>query len=308
MQRGTAIHDALDAFLAATAAALAARRGADLRPRDRRGPGARPRRGPRCARSGPRGSRARRRWFLATEVQRRAPRGAVRARGQGRAAARRRAACRSASPPRPTASTGDAAGGYAIYDYKSGDVPSAPEAAAFHLQLPLEAAIAEAGGFEDLPPGRATHLELIGVGARKTLALDPDPSRDSGTASRRLIAAYQDPAQGFVARLRPQQLSLRQRLRPPLAVRRMGRRRRPRARRTWRERRAGRADRGGPAEGVELGRRQRRLGQDPGADRPGGAAAARPEPSRRRSCASPTPRPPRPRCRPGSSAPSGPGR
>ncbi len=97
-------------------------------------------------------------------------------------------------------------GGYAIYDYKSGGVPTAPEAAAFHLQLPLEAAIAAAGGFDGLPAGRAVHLELIGVGARKTLALDPDPS---ATWARLvgLIAAYQDPAQGFVARLRPQKLT-----------------------------------------------------------------------------------------------------
>ena len=59
---------------------------------------------------------------------------------------------------------------------------------------------------------------------------------------------------------------------------------------------------------LELGLRQRRLGQDPGADRPGRAAAARRHRAAAASSASPTPRPPPPRCRTACSAPSAPGR
>jgi RecB family exonuclease len=100
----------------------------------------------------------------------------------------------------------DPAGRYAIYDYKSGGLPSAREAARFHLQLPLEAAIAEAGGFAGLPPGPAFHLELLGVGARRSLALAVEPATVWARLAG-LIAAYQDPAEGFVARLRPQKLT-----------------------------------------------------------------------------------------------------
>lgn len=96
-------------------------------------------------------------------------------------------------------------GRYAIYDYKSGAIPSDKYARAFHLQLPLEAAIAEAGGFEGLPAGTAFHLELIGLGARKTLPIDARPEAIAAiwTRLRGLIAFYQTPANGFAARLRP---------------------------------------------------------------------------------------------------------
>jgi ATP-dependent helicase/nuclease subunit B len=98
------------------------------------------------------------------------------------------------------------AGAYAIYDYKSGGVPSARQAAEFHLQLPLEAAIAEAGGFAPLPPGPTAHLELIGIGARKTLTLQPDVA-ETLARLRVFIGAYQDARLGYVARLRPSRLA-----------------------------------------------------------------------------------------------------
>ncbi len=101
-------------------------------------------------------------------------------------------------------------GGYAIYDYKSGSGPSAAEARAFHLQLPLEAAIAAAGGFEGLGPGPALHLELLKFGKQgETLALPADPAAIAATWARftALIAHYLDPANGFPARLRPQRLT-----------------------------------------------------------------------------------------------------
>jgi ATP-dependent helicase/nuclease subunit B len=99
-------------------------------------------------------------------------------------------------------------GGYAIYDYKSGSVPSEKEVRAFHLQLPLEAAIAAAGGFKDLSPKQAIHLELIGLNARATREIPSDAGEIATTWARlrELIAAYQDPATGYTARLRPQRL------------------------------------------------------------------------------------------------------
>jgi ATP-dependent helicase/nuclease subunit B len=100
-------------------------------------------------------------------------------------------------------------GGFAIYDYKSSRVPSAAEADAFHLQLPLEAAIIAAGGFEKVPAGRAGHLELIGIFGQKTRQLDAAPETVALTWERlrRLVEFYQDPTSGFAARLRPQRLT-----------------------------------------------------------------------------------------------------
>ncbi len=100
-------------------------------------------------------------------------------------------------------------GGYAIYDYKSGNNPSRSEAEQFHLQLPLEAAIAAAGGFEGLDPGRAVHLELLKLGNREAISIPADPASLAAFLDRfrALVRHYQHPANGFVARLRPGRLS-----------------------------------------------------------------------------------------------------
>ncbi|WP_297970142.1 double-strand break repair protein AddB, partial [uncultured Amaricoccus sp.] len=143
-------------------------------------------------------------WFLAGEADRRA---------RGTPLAREVAGRREvAGLPRPFAVTARAdridavAGGLAIYDYKSGSSPTAREAAAFHLQLHLEAAIAEAGGFETVPAAPARHLELLKLGkSGETLPLDPDPEK--WAKFRALIAHYLDEANGFPARLRPQKLT-----------------------------------------------------------------------------------------------------
>jgi ATP-dependent helicase/nuclease subunit B len=96
--------------------------------------------------------------------------------------------------------------GYAIYDYKSGSGPSKKEAAAFHLQLPLEAGIAARGGFEGLPAGPVARMALVKIGGREVLEIERDPV-EVWDRLRGMIARYQDPATGFVARLRPQWLS-----------------------------------------------------------------------------------------------------
>lgn len=204
LARGSAIHAALDAFLAATADALPP----DPRPaflaaieaelaRAAPWPAVRAFWTARLGRVAD--------WFLAGEAQRRA-----RAMPAAREVSGRRALTGTPLPFAVTAKADridrDPAGGYAIYDYKSGGVPSAREAAAFHLQLPLEAAIAAAGGFDGLPPGPAFHLELIGLGARKSLTAVPDPA-ESWDRLRSLIATWQDPRTGYAARLRPQRLA-----------------------------------------------------------------------------------------------------
>jgi ATP-dependent helicase/nuclease subunit B len=97
--------------------------------------------------------------------------------------------------------------GFAIYDYKSGGVPSAKEAEAFHLQLPLEAAILEAGGFDGLPAGATHRMELIGLNTRKTLVLDPGRVPEVLARLCDLVSVYQSTATGYTARLRPQKLT-----------------------------------------------------------------------------------------------------
>lgn len=148
------------------------------------------------------------RWFLDGEAARR-----VRARPAVREVRGRREVTGLALPFAITARadridvTDD--GRVAIYDYKSGGIPSDREAAAFHLQLPLEAAIAASGGFEGLAPAAAAHLELLGLTSRKSLLLDTDAEALARTWDRftRLVARYQDPRTPFVARLRPQKIS-----------------------------------------------------------------------------------------------------
>lgn len=55
-------------------------------------------------------------------------------------------------------------GSYGIIDFKTGGVPSPGEMAAFEApQLPLEAALAQWGGFDGLPPGPASALTYIKI-------------------------------------------------------------------------------------------------------------------------------------------------
>jgi ATP-dependent helicase/nuclease subunit B len=206
LTRGSAIHTALDAFVTATVAGLPEDADAVFRAEVRKAlaeaapwPAVNAIWEARLGRSAS--------WFLDSEAVRRA-----RACPAAREVRGRREV---AGLPLPFAVTAKADrldraadGTYAIYDYKSGTAPSASEAAANHLQLPLEALIAEAGGFEGLAAGRAAHLELIGINGRSGLPLDAEPAALAAfwERFRELIRHYQDPATGFVARLRPQRL------------------------------------------------------------------------------------------------------
>jgi ATP-dependent helicase/nuclease subunit B len=207
LTRGNAIHAALDRFLAATEAGLPA----DAEPlfaatvRDALAeaapwPSVNAIWSARLARAA--------RWFLDGEAERRA---------RGAPAAREVKGRRDVGGlKQPFAVTARAdridrlPGGFAIYDYKSGSNPSAAEARAFYLQLPLEAAILAASGFEGLEAGPALHLELLKFGKQgETLPLDADPATLSTTWARlrALLAHYLDEANGFPARLRPQRLT-----------------------------------------------------------------------------------------------------
>ena len=100
-------------------------------------------------------------------------------------------------------------GSFAIYDYKSGGLPSKRQAKEFAVQLPLEGAIAQAGGFEGIAKGKISHLELIGLGAGgKELSLDfSDEEIDEiwGQLGD-LMQAFGSEKLGFTAHLRPERI------------------------------------------------------------------------------------------------------
>ena len=238
-------------------------------------------------------------WFLHGETERRA-RGRPLAREvRGRRAmeglARPFAVKARRGPDRPDA-------GRRLRDLRLqvGQLPSAAEAKAFHLQLPLEGAIAEAGGFDGLAAGRAGHLELIGVLGCEIRAIDPAEIATTWDAAPYAGRLLPGPGQRLHGAAAAAAADLRGRLRPPVAQGRVGGRG-SRTRGARHDRRGRGADPRGAAGRVELGGGQCRLGQDPGADRPGGAAAARRHRPARRCSASPTPRRPRRRCRRGCS-------
>lgn len=205
LARGSALHGVLEEFLAATEDGLEAApeafraAGRKVLEADAPWPAVRAIWSARLARIAE--------WFLDGEAERRR-----RAAPFAREIRGRRAVSGLAKPFAVTAKADridrSAHGSYLIYDYKSGNVPSDKEARAFHLQLPLEAAIASDGGFESLAPGQTDRLELIGLGAEKTLAMDSDPESVTRTWERLrdLIGFYQSGDTGFIARLRPQRL------------------------------------------------------------------------------------------------------
>lgn len=100
-------------------------------------------------------------------------------------------------------------GTLAIYDYKTGALPTKKQRDFFQKQLPLEAAIAEAGGFEGVPAAPVTWLEFIGLSPE---GLKPTPPKDGWDVAPReiaqaweefgqLIAAWSEPDRGFAARM-----------------------------------------------------------------------------------------------------------
>ncbi|MFD1342634.1 double-strand break repair protein AddB, partial [Litorisediminicola beolgyonensis] len=109
----------------------------------------------------------------------------------------------------------DDGGNALIYDYKTGRPPTPKEQRHFDKQLLLEAALAERGGFDDLGPMSVRRAAYIGLGAEggeveAPLRTDPaepfDPEKPRLTPAEiwaefeELMRRYFDPGQGFTAR------------------------------------------------------------------------------------------------------------
>jgi len=96
-------------------------------------------------------------------------------------------------------------GSVVIYDYKSGSVPSDAQVREFDKQLPLEGAIAQAGGFAELPPLTVSGLEYIGLGSgakTSSVKMDDDLINQTWEELGKLIAAYRNGKVGYTARAR----------------------------------------------------------------------------------------------------------
>jgi ATP-dependent helicase/nuclease subunit B len=109
----------------------------------------------------------------------------------------------------------DGAGRLIVLDYKTGAPPTGPQVATgFAPQLPLEALIAEAGGFEGVAAGEVAELVYVGLGARAgfLMAAPNDKAipdlraflRDTRADFAKLIAAYADPRTPYLSRPRLQ--------------------------------------------------------------------------------------------------------
>lgn len=90
-----------------------------------------------------------------------------------------------------------------IYDYKTGSPPSADVQKHFDKQLLLEAAVAEAGGFDGIDPGEVADAIYIGLGTggeTRPAPLEDSPPAQVWTEFEGLIAKYMQADQGFTAR------------------------------------------------------------------------------------------------------------
>ena len=138
------------------------------------------------------------RWFAATEPERRDRRRAHPDRGP---AARSISAPASPSPRAPTASTSPRTARSVIYDYKTGKPPVQKHVDELYApQLPLEAAIAAAGGFADLGkrPSAGSSISApraATTAAKRAMRQRPRrrPCREALAKLTRLIARYADP-------------------------------------------------------------------------------------------------------------------
>ncbi|MEM6465029.1 MAG: double-strand break repair protein AddB, partial [Pseudomonadota bacterium] len=94
-------------------------------------------------------------------------------------------------------------GQIALYDYKSGDPPGPKALAESHIQILLEAGIALAGGFQDVPPAHTGRAEIIGLKADGKTRKVPLDLEGDWPKVEALIARLLDPQEPMRARLRP---------------------------------------------------------------------------------------------------------
>jgi ATP-dependent helicase/nuclease subunit B len=103
-------------------------------------------------------------------------------------------------------------GGLVVIDYKTGQVPTDKHVAlGFSPQLPLEAAIAAAGGFAEVPAGPAAALAYWRLSGGDPAGEIREIKADAATLARQacaglegLIAAFDNPATSYAARPRPE--------------------------------------------------------------------------------------------------------
>ncbi len=94
-------------------------------------------------------------------------------------------------------------GGLLIYDYKTGQIPTADQQKYYDKQLLLEAVLAQEGAFEKIGPAPVANVGHIGVGTQPKFSVVPLSPDDVATARAeliKLIAGYQQPAQGYASR------------------------------------------------------------------------------------------------------------
>ena len=141
-------------------------------------------------------------WFIETEADRRAIAHPYEFELRGRAEIPELGFALSAKADRLDL---DAHGRLCIYDYKTGTPPTGKEQTSFDKQLLLTAAMAERGAFEGLGPVRVLKATFIGLGPQKEVdaPLEDEPPDQVWAQFKELIAAYQVPAKGYVARRAP---------------------------------------------------------------------------------------------------------
>lgn len=94
-------------------------------------------------------------------------------------------------------------GTLAIYDYKTGTVPTKKQQQIFDKQLYLMAAIAENGGFEKLGAASVSKAAFIGLGTspkEETAPFDEEPLAKVWDKFKALISSYQNQDQGYTPR------------------------------------------------------------------------------------------------------------
>ena len=96
-------------------------------------------------------------------------------------------------------------GDYVVYDYKTGALPTKAQIERFNKQLPLEGRMIELGAFPGLPPGSVAALEHIRLASSyevRAIDLSGGIIADTWTGLARLIEAYRLRTTGYTARAR----------------------------------------------------------------------------------------------------------
>ena len=92
-------------------------------------------------------------------------------------------------------------GGWLVYDYKTGTIPSAREQERGDKQLLLEMIMVEKGAFEGVAPGPAQGGAFIGLGGNPDQkAAVQDSHGETMAALHTLLSTYMDPATGYQSR------------------------------------------------------------------------------------------------------------